>query len=407
MPEKSGSTTFGTRPALQEIGRGVWGGGNCPGRPGWTVSLNLVVDSVSNPSTLDALSPLDVAQIFESLRDYVAVQEPVFDDFGTVVDTRLIWWNRGYESVRVTKVFVGQSMVATYFQPEVALEYVNKAWSSGHAFQLFELTPDKRDRYRPAGADVVISVNWQRVGSLIVEVGSDLSEYRALQMQLADQRSLAFVANRDRTLLAERERIARNLHDSVIQQIYAASLGLNAIVARRPTAQGDDEDRDSDQIRRIADQLSDLIKTIRDEIFEVSQDPSGTLQRELETVLVPLIAPTPIEMALDIDMDSIDDELIMTHLRAVVREAVSNAVRHSHCSRIDVSVHQLDDGRIEVLITDNGVGMPATQRRSGLTNINDRARELGGTASIEGASNGGTIVKWVVPGAKGPSRDGQ
>ena len=217
-----------------------------------------MVDSASNHSTLDALSPVDVAQIFESLRDYVAVQEPIFDEFGTVVDTRLIWWNRGYESVRVTTVRPGQSMVATYFEPDVALEYVNRAWDEGHAFQLFELTPDKRDRYRRAESDVVVSVDWQRVGNLIVEVGSDLSEYRALQMQLADQRSLAFVANRDRALLAERERIARNLHDSVIQQIYAASLGLNVIVARRMTAKGASiTDRDTDQIRRIADQLSD------------------------------------------------------------------------------------------------------------------------------------------------------
>lgn len=363
-----------------------------------------MVDSVSNPSTLDALSPLDVAQIFESLRDYVAVQEPIFDEFGTVVDTRLIWWNRGYEAVRVTKVQAGQSMVATYFEPEVALEYVNKAWNTGHAFQLFELTPDKRDRYRPAGVDVAISVDWQRVGNLIVEVGSDLTEYRALQMQLADQRSLAFVANRDRALLAERERIARNLHDSVIQQIYAASLGLSAIVSRCSSADQESAgDHIPGQIRRIADQLSDLIKTIRDEIFDVSQDPSGTLQRELETVLVPLVAPTPIEMTLDISVASIDDVLIMAHLRAVVREAVSNAVRHSHCSRIVVGVHELDGGKIEVLIADNGVGIPATQRRSGLANIDDRARELGGTATIERASNGGTIVKWVVPRPSGAS----
>lgn len=363
-------------------------------------SLGDVVDSVSNPSTLEALSPVDVAQIFESLRDYVAVHEPVFDDFDAVVDLRLIWWNRGYQAVRVLPVQVGQSLTATYFEPEVALEFANKAWNSGHSFQLFELGPEKRDRYRTPGASVVISVDWQRVGNLIVEVGSDLTEYRALQMQLADQRSLAFVANRDRALLAERERIARNLHDSVIQQIYAASLGLSAVVAQRTSLDGAARatDQETERIREIADRLSDLIKAIRDEIFDVAQDPAGSLVRDLENVLVPIVSPTPIEMTLDVVPIDVVDQQILTHLRSVVREAVSNAVRHAHCSRIAVHVHRPTIDRLELKIHDNGVGIPSSpERRSGMANIDDRARDLGGWSTIERIQPGGTMVTWSIP----------
>lgn len=364
-------------------------------------SLKNVVDSVNTPSALHVLSAVDVAQIFHSLRDFVAVQEPILDEFGAVVDTRLIWWNSQYQTVRVLPVQFGQRMMETYFEPEVSLEYANQAWTTGHAFQLFELTPEKRARYRSPGASVVLSVDWQRVGEYIVEVGSDLTEYRALQMQLADQRSLAFVANRDRALLAERERIARNLHDSVIQEIYAASLGLNAIAAQKVKESAAGETAPSEQaakVRRIADQLSTLIKTIRDEIFDVAHDPSGSLERDLEQVLLPIVSPTPVELALTIEIDVIDDRDTMTHLRAVVREAVSNAVRHSHCSRISLEVRRRDNSDLEVRVTDNGVGVPATlARRSGLANIDDRARELGGSALIELNPTGGTTVLWVVP----------
>ena len=360
-----------------------------------------MADLGSTPSTLDLFSPVDVAKVFHSLRDFVAVTEPILDEFGAVIDTRLVWWNHQYQSVRVLPVQYGQLMTETYFEPEVSLEFANQAWMTGHAFQIFELTPDKRDRYRSPGANVVLSVDWQRVGQYIVEVGSDLSEYRALQLQLADQRSLAFVANRERALLAERERIARNLHDSVIQEIYAASLGLNAIAAKRSSSSAgveQEENPETEKIRRIADQLSNLIKAIRDEIFDVTQENVGSLERELEQVLLPIISPTPVELSLKIEVDVIEDRDVMTHLRAVVREAVSNAVRHSHCSHVTLTVRRTDSAHLEVAVVDNGVGVPANLgRRSGLVNIEDRARELGGQARIEPNPAGGTAMYWVVP----------
>ena len=359
-----------------------------------------MADLGSTPSTLEFFSPVDVAKVFHSLRDFVAVTEPIFDEFGAIIDTRLVWWNLQYQSVRVLPVKHGQLMTETYFEPEVSLEYANQAWITGHVLQIFELTPEKRDRYRSPGANVVLSVVWQRVGQYIVEVGSDLSEYRALQLQLSDQRSLAFVANRDRALLAERERIARNLHDSVIQEIYAASLGLSVIATKRSSTvePGQEENPETEKIRQIADQLSNLIKKIRDEIFDVTQEDVGSLERELEQVLLPIISPTPVELSLKVGVDVIEDRDVMTHLRAVVREAVSNAVRHSHCSHITLTVQRTDSAHLEVAVVDNGVGVPANLgRRSGLTNIEDRARELGGLARIEPSPEGGTAMYWVVP----------
>jgi signal transduction histidine kinase len=118
----------------------------------------------------------------------------------------------------------------------------------------------------------------------------------------------------------------------------------------------------------------------------------------LEQVLLPIISSIPVELSLKVEVDVIEDRDVMTHLRAVVREAVSNAVRHSHCSHITLTVRRANPAHLEVAVIDNGVGVPANVgRRSGLANIEDRARELGGQARLEPNPAGGTQMYWVVP----------
>ena len=364
---------------------------------------SVAVADVQRPSvSIDVLSPVDVAQIFQSLGEYIAIHEPILDEFGTLTDARLIWWNKGYEDVRVLPVSHLSKMSEAYFEPSIAIEYASTAWSSGRAMQLFEFTPAKRSRYRSPGPDVVISVLWERVGDFVVEVGSDLSELRMLETRLADQRSLVFASERDKALIAERERIARNLHDTVIQQIYASSLGLSAVASRLKelsTDSGDTVSRLQGIVSTIATDLSTLISTIRDEIFAVTQLPKNSLRQDLEDVILPIIGPSPMDLDLHVHLDQIDYPDIMAHLRAVIREAVSNAVRHSRGSRVTVAVHPTAEGRLHVVVADNGIGMPKeVSRSSGLTNIEERARALGGTARVlENGFDGGTVVSWQIP----------
>lgn len=344
---------------------------------------------------------MDVAQIFQSLGEYIAIHEPVLDAYGTLVDANLIWWNRGYEDVRVLPVSHNSKMSEAYFEPAIALEYASTAWTSTRAVQLFEFTPAKRSQYRPPGSVVVISVLWERVGNYLVEVGSDLSQIRRLEDKLADQRTLVFAAERDKVLLADRERIARNLHDSVIQQIYASSLGLNAVATRLEdfiTAPDDTHSRLQYIIKTVADDLSSLISTIRDEIFNVTHTPKSTLRREIEDVVLPIIGPSPMDLELLVHVDSIDDSEILTHVRAVVREAVSNAVRHSEGSKVSVAIHPTIEGCLHIVVADDGVGMSELpERTSGITNIEDRAKALGGSAAFLRSPQGGTTVSWRVP----------
>jgi two-component system sensor histidine kinase DevS len=92
---------------------------------------------------------------------------------------------------------------------------------------------------------------------------------------------------------------------------------------------------------------------------------------------------------------SVVDETLADHAEAVVREAVSNAVRHAHGSALTVQVAVDDDLRIEV--TDNGCGMPADVTGSGLTNLRRRAEQAGGTFTIDGSPGGGTMLRWSAP----------
>ena len=357
---------------------------------------------VRRPSvSIEVLAPIDVAQIFQSLGEYIAIHEPVLDQYGTLIDAQLIWWNDGYEGVRVQPVAHLSKMSEAYFEPKIAIEYASTAWSSGRVVQLFEFTPAKRSQYRPPDPQVVISVLWERVGNYLVEVGSDLSELRQLGAKLADQRTLIFRVERDKALLAERERIARDLHDSVIQQIYASSLALNAVATRLDDCTSDPGSTATDLgtiVKNIADNLSTLISTIRDEIFDVRREPRPSLRRELEDVVLPIIGHSAMDFDMHVLIDELNDVDIVTHLRAVVREAVSNAVRHSFGSAIRIAVHRTADGSVHLVVADDGVGISrATTRSSGLTNIEERARALGGTVEIQANSEGGTSISWKVP----------
>jgi len=351
--------------------------------------------------SIDVLSPVDVAQIFGSLGEYIAIHEPVLDQYGTVIDARLIWWNTGYEAVRVRPVAHQSKMSEAYFEPEIAIEYASTAWSSGRAVQLFEFTPAKRNQYRPPVRQVVISVLWERVGDYLVEIGSDLSELRQLEAKLVDQRTLVFAAERDKALLADRERIARNLHDSVIQQLYASSLALNAVAARMGDFVAEPRATHTGLhtiVKHIADDLSTLIATIRDEIFDVRKELKESLRRELEDVVLPIIGPSAFEFEMHVDIDEMSDLEIVTHLRAVVREAVSNAVRHSAGSVVRIAVHRTTDDCLHLVVTDDGVGISQDVTRSnGLTNIIHRAQALGGVAEILTNAAGGTTMSWRVP----------
>jgi signal transduction histidine kinase len=191
----------------------------------------------------------------------------------------------------------------------------------------------------------------------------------------------------------DRDRIARDLHDLVIQRLYATGMSLEGVSTRMG---------DSDNGRRISsavDALDETIKEIRSAIFSLHSRPAaaepGLRARVLEAVDEASgalgFAPA-LRMSGGLDVVPTDAG---EHLLGALREALSNAARHARASAADVTVEAGQE--LVLLVRDNGVGMRETDRRSGLANLAARAGLLGGIMRAGPADDGGTELEWRVP----------
>jgi signal transduction histidine kinase len=331
----------------------------------------------------------ELVNILDGLSDYIGVHQVVLDEFGAIVDAHLVWWNDSFEKIRNKQVVVGQSMAETYFEPWTAFAYVTEAWDTGQSLQLFEMTASTRDKYRAAGSEVCLLVNWQRVGDYIVEAGGDLSEYIVMQKLLLDQKSLVAIASKKRALAIERQRIAHNLHDSVIQQLYATSLGLSM-------ATRDADEETTIKIGNAIDAIANVIDGIRREILDVESKSPSSLMVQLEDILLPIISPAEAEFEIIELIPRLNDEFF-PHVRAVCSEATSNAIRHGKANKVWISLERRG-GQLHLIISDNGSGIdPNAPLRNGLNNMRQRAQSMGGTMKIEAREGGGTVLIWAVP----------
>jgi signal transduction histidine kinase len=194
-------------------------------------------------------------------------------------------------------------------------------------------------------------------------------------------------------LFADRDRIARDLHDQVIQRLFATGMSLQGAVAQLP---------DGDATRRVntsIDALDETIRDIRSVIFELQAHDQGD-SSSVRTRIVEIVEESTDSLGfspavrLAGPVDSLPAD-IAENLVHALREALSNAARHAAATSVDVSV---DAGSEAVLIVrDNGSGMKAASRRSGLANLADRAVKFGGSVLIRDANGGGTELEWRVP----------
>ncbi len=195
-------------------------------------------------------------------------------------------------------------------------------------------------------------------------------------------------------LLSERERIARDLHDTVIQRLFAVGLSLEA-TARRPPAEM------SQRLHDAVGDIDDTIRSIRSSIFTLearAEDVIGLRTRVLE-VVGEATATLGFEPSVRFDgpVDTLASNEITENVVATLREALSNIARHAHATASSVTVSAADE--IVLIIDDNGVGAEKFEREGGhgVVNLNERARMLGGSASIEKVEPSGTRVEWRVP----------
>ncbi|MGC4793955.1 GAF domain-containing protein [Micromonospora saelicesensis] len=192
-------------------------------------------------------------------------------------------------------------------------------------------------------------------------------------------------------VLEDRERIARDLHDVVIQRLFATGLQLQsaAPMARPEVAK---------RINAAVDDLDATIRDIRRTIFELRTPMTSELRTEIRAEIEASAEALGFKPHLELTgpVDSAVPDAIRPDLTAVLREALSNVVRHAQCTRVDVVV-RVDAGQVTVVVTDNGVGCDPAAARGGLVNLGERASRLDGTFTIAPGEPHGTEVRWTVP----------
>jgi signal transduction histidine kinase len=220
-----------------------------------------------------------------------------------------------------------------------------------------------------------------------------------LPASFAEQASLALQlaqAQEDRGRLAvfeDRDRIGRDLHDLVIQRLFAIGLALdNASRLRDLPALA------ADRIAGAVDDIDATIKDIRRSIFELSTPTtSSDLRAELGAsiaVIAPALGFTP-RLSTDGPVDTVVSAELRPQLLAVLREALSNVARHAHATSAQVILKVGDE--VVLTVSDDGVGISAGSRESGLRNLRERAESFGGTFVVQPGPEGGTIAVWSAP----------
>lgn len=203
-------------------------------------------------------------------------------------------------------------------------------------------------------------------------------------------------AQRERSRLAvleDRDRIARDLHDLVIQRLFATGLTLQSTL--RLVEHPDVRQR----LLSATDELDATIREVRQAIYQINaEDRPDGLRARIQQVVDELTGPSDVGARVRLSgvLNSIPTGVVTDHFLAALREAVSNVVRHAHASTVEVRVDVSDQLCLEV--RDDGIGIePTVQRRSGLANLASRAAELGGSCEHLPQQPGGTCLRWVVP----------
>jgi signal transduction histidine kinase len=222
-----------------------------------------------------------------------------------------------------------------------------------------------------------------------LDLVSDFATHAAIALMLASGRDHA----RQLTIVAERERIAHDLHDHVIQRLFAAGMHLQGTVARVRSPEV------TDRLNRTLDDLQTIIEEIRTTIFQLQSplEPGGGFRHRIQRMVADLTEGRDIVTTVRMHgpTTAIGGELA-EHAEAVTAEAVSNAVRHSGGTRVTVEVRVADMLTLDII--DNGCGIPVDNpRRSGLANMSYRAQQVGGRCEISNPPEGGTRVHWTAP----------
>lgn len=220
---------------------------------------------------------------------------------------------------------------------------------------------------------------------------TNFAYHASVALELADGRRDA----QRMVLLEDRARIARDLHDHVIQQLFASGMTLQGASMTLGDAPG------AELIEQVVDGIDDAIRQIRTSIFQLRPHTmvgAGVRAGVLGVVaeVTPTLGHDP-QVHFSGPVDAVSDESLAEDVAAVARETLTNAAKHSRARQVDIAV-TVKSSTLTVTVEDDGVGLGPSTRRSGLSNLRQRAEARSGSFKVEsGEADIGTRVTWQVP----------
>lgn len=235
----------------------------------------------------------------------------------------------------------------------------------------------------------------KRGGAEFTEVDEELAVGLAAAAGVAIENARLLARTRELDIARERERIARDLHDTVIQRLFATGLSLQS--AARLSDRPDVEER----IQQAVDELDVTVRDVRSSIFELNPPPSSSngLRRQLLAVGDELFEALGYSPAFRFEgpVDSGVPDTLVPHIVAVVREGLANIAKHAGSPTAEVRV-SVGHGEVTVLLEDSGRGLGERHDEGrGLGNLEHRAHDLGGAFEVASRPVGGTTLRWRVP----------
>jgi len=254
-------------------------------------------------------------------------------------------------------------------------------------------TGDMQGTAVPVGTDGVLASLWHDPPTFEVELDlTDFGRRAAIALELGERRREA----ERYAIVEDRDRIARDLHDLVIQRLFATGMQLQSAIR---LMEGDLSEA-RNRVNGAVDELDGTIRELRSTIYGLQTPLEGRASLRTQVLQTVDAATSQLGFAPGLRLDGLLDTLatpeIADHLLATLREALSNAARHAAAKKVDVLVAVR--GKVfSVRVQDDGKGMPHDAARSGLINMAHRAEQLGGQLKVTSAPGRGTTVLWQVP----------
>ncbi|MBN40177.1 MAG: hypothetical protein CL457_05870 [Acidimicrobiaceae bacterium] len=313
----------------------------------------------------------------------IAIHLPRIKD-GKVHDIEFIWGNKNFQSWRLKPLQVGDLGSATRKNFNELLPHLNTAWFDGQAIQFFVSS------HKSSASDIEIETIWSKAEDVIVEWGDEIDS--------KIQHGSAVEAERHRRLMdaveAERDSFVQEIHDNVLQDLHVLTMNMASKLS--PSL---DKDQLLSESWNLQLSLQKIQKDLRSLLTQEQQRTALLSVRlfSLGETYSNETFTTSVTIDDDTNIDTLGND-IQNELFYVCKEAVSNALKHSNGSKVDLSVGvESSTGEIQLTVQDNGDGMnDVTLRSSGTKNMEKRMNRIGGVFSLENTDGGGLRARASV-----------